>query len=128
MTDPYKVLGVSPDATDEDVIRVLRTTNYGRCAYKCDNNVVDHQTADLEFEGGTTVSFSMCAFGKSARTIRVMGTKGDLHAEMGKPDITIYDFETSSYRTVSISDMICDETIVGGHGGGAAVHPAGQGH
>ena len=107
-----------PEPTDEDVVRVLRTTNYGRCAYKCDNNVVDHQTADLEFEGGTTVSFSMCAFGKSARTIRVMGTKGDLHAEMGNPNITIYDFETSSYRTLSIDDMILDETIVGGHGGG----------
>lgn len=107
-----------PDPTDEDVMETLRTTQYGKCVFKCDNNVVDHQTVNLEYDGGATVSFTMCAFTRGARDIRIMGTKGELTARMGKPELEIFDFLTRETKIIPITDMVTDESIVGGHGGG----------
>ncbi len=47
--------------TDDDIENVLKTTQYGKCVFKCNNNVVDHQVVNLEFDGGAVVSFNMCA-------------------------------------------------------------------
>jgi predicted dehydrogenase len=106
------------EPTDADVEHALRTTNYGRCVYKCDNDVVDHQVVNMEFEGGVTCSFTMCAFTEGGRHIRIMGTKGELSATMGQPTVRIFDFEKRRAEDVSVSDQVMDDTIVGGHGGG----------
>ncbi len=104
--------------TDDDIEEAIRTTNYGKCVFKCDNNVVDHQTVNLEFEDGATVSFTMCAFNQGARHTRIMGTKGELTAGMGAPTVDIYNFETKQHETVQISEYAMEQSITGGHGGG----------
>ncbi len=106
--------------TDEDMNRVLRETQYGKCVYKCDNDVVDHQVVNLEFEGGATASFSMCAFNEGGRYIRVMGTRGELVGRMEDDFVTVYDFETCKNVTYQIPEETSDQTINGGHGGGDA--------
>lgn len=106
---------VSP--TDEDVERALRETQYGKCVFGCNNNVVDRQTVNLEFEDGINVAFSMNAFNRGGRTIKIMGTKAELTAEMCNNWFEIYDFATRTTEKVSI-DSVADQTIVGGHGGG----------
>ena len=68
--------------TDEMVETALRTTQYGKCVFKCDNDVVDHQTVNMIFEDDITVTFTMNAFNKGGRFIHIMGTKGELHAAM----------------------------------------------
>ncbi|MBE6600767.1 MAG: Gfo/Idh/MocA family oxidoreductase [Ruminococcaceae bacterium] len=107
-----------PDPTPEDIDKALRTTDYGRCVFLCDNNVVDHQTVNLEFEGGATVSFSMCAFNRGSRNIRIMGTKGELYGGAKDSFVTWYDFASKEEKKISLTDMIADESIDGGHGGG----------
>lgn len=104
--------------TDEDVAQVLRTTEYGKCVFKCSNNVVDHQVVNMEFEGGATCSFTMCAFATGERSIRIMGTKGELRGVMGQPTLQFYDFETKKTIEIEIADKAVDGSIVGGHGGG----------
>lgn len=104
--------------TDADVELALRTTDYGKCVFKCPNNVVDHQVVNMEFEDGITVSFTMEAFNKGSRNTRIMGTKGEIIANMSDDHITIYDFATRDYREIKISDAFADESINGGHGGG----------
>lgn len=83
--------------TDEDAERAIRTTQYGRCVFKCDNDVVDHQVVNLLFEGNITVSFTMCAFNKGGRSIHIMGTKGEIEARLedNKP-IRVYTFADKS--------------------------------
>ncbi len=102
--------------TDELVEHALRTTQYGQCVYRCDNDVVDHQVVNMLFEGGVTVSFTMCAFNKGGRYIHIMGTKGELHGAMdnGSP-ITLYDFETRRTETIPMKAL---DGILDGHGGG----------
>ena len=104
--------------TEEDVDRMLRTTDYGRCVFNCPNNVVDHQTVNLEFDGGATVSFSMCAFNRGGRDIRIMGTKGELIANMSDKTIRLYNFGTRQYEEIEVTNAKLDESIAGGHGGG----------
>ena len=103
--------------TDADIDEAIKG-DYGRCVFRCNNNVVDHQTVNLEFEGGETVSFTMCAFNKGSRNIRIMGTAGEISANMGADHIMLYSFSTGKSEKIMLSDALADQTIDGGHGGG----------
>lgn len=105
-----------PSPTDEDVEKALRTTQYGKCVFHCDNDVVDHQTVNMLFEDDITVTFTMNAFNKGGRFIHIMGTKGELRAALDSvTPITVYDFLT---KTTSEYDAVASNSITSGHGGG----------
>ena len=106
------------EPTDEDVMRAISTTKYGRCVYKCDNNVVDHQVVNLLFEDDIIMTFTMSAFNKGGRSISIMGTKGHLTAAMNDPIIRIYDLESKETKEIDLNAENTDDSIVGGHGGG----------
>ncbi len=109
------------DANDDEVMDALKNTKYGKCVYKCDNNVVDHQTVNMEFEDLTTVSMTMCAFTYGGRRTRIMGTKGDLTADMGAPAdkaFELFDFKTRKRENIDVELPVIGDSIVGGHGGG----------
>lgn len=101
--------------TDEQVEAALKTGQYGRCVFQCDNDVVDHQTVNMEFEDGVTALFSMCSFTpETSRTIKIMGTKGQIKGNMEENNILVTGFLTRKERQVNIE--IADGHI--GHGGG----------
>lgn len=105
--------------TLEDMDKVLRETQYGKCVYKCDNDVVDHQTVNMEFEDDITVTFTMSAFYNSGRMTTILGTEGYIVAEVAKDTITVYKQDSSKpVRVIEDVSGITDGTIVGGHGGG----------
>lgn len=102
-------------ATDEQVMEALKTGPYGRCVFQCDNDVVDHQSVNLEFEDGVTALFSMCAFTpETSRTIKIMGTKGQIRGHMEENTIIVTDFLTYTDRVIDISQS----NGLAGHGGG----------
>lgn len=112
---------LKPDPTDEDVMEALKTTQYGKCVYQCDNNVVDHQVVNMLFDGDITVNMTMCAFTKGGRKTHVMGTKGELWATMSSKDderFLFYDFATKEIKPISAKIDIDGDSIVSGHGGG----------
>lgn len=81
---------VSLENTDESVREALRRGPYGRCVYHCDNTVVDHQVVNLEFDDGITASFTMCGFTwEGGRTIKVMGTLGQIAGDVEDDKITV---------------------------------------
>ena len=102
-------------ATDEEIIEVLRTGHYGRCVFNCDNDVVDHQTVNLEFEGGCTAVFTMTAFA-SGQSIKIVGTNGEIDANMSQNKIIIRDFIKSETEEIDLDKV--GEDITSGHGGG----------
>ncbi len=76
--------------TEEDRRRVLVEGDYGRCMYKCDNDVVDHQSVLVNFSNGATGTHNMT--GGSAeplRTIRIIGTKGEIYGEFENKFINV---------------------------------------
>lgn len=69
------------DYGEESIRKYLgdKSNSYGKCVYRSDNNVVDHQSVIMNFENGATASLNMHAFAQSTyrRTI-VVGTKGEI--------------------------------------------------
>ena len=104
--------------TKDDLLRVMRETEYGKCVFKCDNNVVDHQTVNMRFGDDVYVDFSMNAFTKGGRVIRIMGTKGEINATMDGNKISVYNFITQTTREHDCNAAVSGEMITGGHGGG----------
>lgn len=104
--------------TNEDVKEALKTTQYGKCVYKCNNNVVDHQVVNLEFENGAVASFNMSAFNEGGRYIRVMGTDGELSGSIGDMQLDFFDFRTRQKTSIDLENATASNSIVGGHGGG----------
>jgi predicted dehydrogenase len=100
--------------TDANIMAALQNGPYGRCVFHCDNDQVDHQTVNLQYEGGTTAAFSMEGLTSYAgRRTRIMGTKGDL---VGDEDIlTVYNFDACKGYKWNVREHATD---LGGHGGG----------
>lgn len=105
-------------SNDEDVKKSLIESNYGKCVFYSNNDVVDHQTVNMLFEDDVTVTFTMNAFNSGGRFINIYGTKGEVRAALkGDSPIKIYDPVTKETEEIP-----CNATdgILGGHGGGDA--------
>ena len=92
----------------------LKTGPYGRCVYRCDNDVVDHQVVELEYAGGVTASLSMEAHTSyGGRRVRIMGSEGDLVGD--ENDLFISSFRTGETAKWNVKD---NADVSSGHGGG----------
>lgn len=106
---------ISDDPSFEARMKALREGPYGRCVYHCDNDVVDHQVVNMEFANGVTAAFTMSAFTQDcSRTLKLMGSKGEIRAAMEKHEIEIIHFEAGTRNVISLRDAGGHV----GHGGG----------
>ncbi len=95
----------------------LKTTNYGRCVFRCNNDQCDHYVAILKFKDGVTASFTMDAFTPwGGRRTRIMGTKGFIEGDM--TTFTFYDFRTGHKSVWDQKVNEIEEYKGSGHGGG----------
>ncbi|MBB6632915.1 Gfo/Idh/MocA family protein [Cohnella thailandensis] len=86
---------------------------YGRCVYRTDNNVVDHQVVNMEFAGGATAMFSMCGFTRDInRIVQIMGTKGEIRGDLLKEEIDLFEFAGGT------RSVIATPSGASGHQGG----------
>jgi len=69
------------DISRENVLNVLREGPHGRCVFRCDNDVMDHQVINIEYENDVVVSFSISAFSLAwERTCNFHGTRGEIRS------------------------------------------------
>lgn len=98
--------------SDDDVELALKTGPYGRCVFQCDNDVVDHQVVSMEFEDGVTAIFSMSSFTPDiSRSVKIMGTKGQIKGHTACKSIVVSRFADRSEREIKVE-------AAGGHDGG----------
>ncbi len=110
---PIDVLAENP--TEEKIRHAIETGPYGRCVFHCDNDVVDHQIVNMQMEGGASLSLTMSAFTSiGGRTIKGMGTLGDLWGDMHENKIRIGVFG----KEPQVIDLGKEEKDFAGHGGG----------
>ncbi len=103
------------DPKEEEIDTLLKESNFGKCVYACQNDVNDHQTVNLLYENGVTASFTVSAFTRDDRIIRIMGTKGELYGNMyGDGTLSVYDFLSGETKVYKIGDEVNNSK----HGGG----------
>jgi predicted dehydrogenase len=101
----------------EAIMEKLRTTNYGRCVYRMENDQPDHYITNIRFADNVTASFSMEAFTSyGGRRTRIMGAMGDMVGDMN--ELVITDFRTGKQnKLVPIAEDV-EGYKNNGHGGG----------
>jgi predicted dehydrogenase len=110
---PQRVVSLEP--TLEARMKALQEGPYGRCVYRCDNDVVDHQVVNLQFANEVTVAFTMTAFTRDiSRSFKIMGTTGELLGHSGTNEIEIRHFTGKT-------EIIRPEEHDGSHGGADAI-------
>lgn len=107
------------EAPEAEIVDWLRTSPWGRCAYRCDNDVVDHQTVNFEFEGGLTGTFTMTAF-DTGRHLEILGTGGWLRAGHYHKKNAGAEILIGSHDSAEVERLTPEQVLAGygGHGGG----------
>ncbi len=103
--DRKRLYVFDPPAEDDDwgehILEQLKTTDYGRCVYKMDNDQPDHLTVNMLFENGVTAAFSMEAHvSYEGRRTRIMGSAGDIMGDM--ETFVLTDFKTRKQTSWSL--------------------------
>ena len=116
---------ISEDTSPEARRRALEDGPYGRCVYHCDNDVVDHQTVNMEMEDGTSVVLVMHGHShQEGRTMRYDGTRATL---FGSYYPTAQEIQIHDHLTCELEVLRPPVGSIGatGHGGADAKLMAG---
>ena len=112
----WPVAAVTDDHTPEGLDRALRTTRWGRCAYKVgDNDQPSAQTVSIRFANGVLANFTLQSSShRTMRTVRVNGTRGSAWGELRALDgwLHVADHRSGRVRAEKVP------TAYDGHGGG----------
>jgi predicted dehydrogenase len=99
------------------ILEYLKTTNYGRCVYRMENDQPDHYITSIQFDDQVTANFSMEAFTSySGRRTRIMGSMGDMVGDM--TELVVTDFRTNKSVTLVPNAEDVENYKNSGHGGG----------
>ena len=112
----WPVAAVTDDHSPEGLDRALRSTRWGRCAWKVgDNDQPSAQTVSIRFHNDVVASFTLQSVShRTMRTVRVNGTRGSAWGELRALDgwLRVADHATGRVSRERIP------TAYDGHGGG----------
>ena len=111
--------------TLEDKAASLKGDNpYGRCVWKCDNDVVDHQSVAIEFADGATATLNMIGgTARPTRSLHLVGTHGEIQGVFEDSRFTVRHIDPRpgkeySEEEVDLNQLGDTSGAFGGHGGG----------
>jgi len=118
----WPVSVVTPELDRDARLDALRRGPYGRCVYRCDNDVADHQVVVLRFAGGLVASLTVAAFTTdNTRTLRILGTAGELRGHLERGEIQVRAFRPGVAATPPDDggwEQVPVPAAAGRHGGG----------
>lgn len=112
------------EPTIEQKLESLKVSPYGRCVWKTDMDVVDHQSVLIEFEDGCTATLNMIGgCSKPSRSIHIIGTLGEIKGYLEDSSFTIRKIDPRpgheySEETIDLKVTGDMTGAHGGHGGG----------
>jgi predicted dehydrogenase len=114
----WPATAVTQDQSEEGLRSALLDGPYGRCVYRCDNDVCDNQVVLIEFKNNVTVSFNLSGFtNKISRTIKVMCENGEIRGDDSMNTIEVTKFTSNAVECFE-QRVIHPALVQGGHGGG----------
>jgi len=109
---------LTPDQSEEGLMQAFREGPYGRCVYKCDNDVCDHQSTAIIFDNGVTATFTLSGMtNRICRTIHIMCEDGVIFGDDEAGVITVTRFRSNNTDTYDQQTTRIGKAA-GGHGGG----------
>lgn len=110
---PYSIASTSSNT--EERRDALRKGPYGKCVWKCDNDVMEHQDVSMEFENDIRGQFRLRSRGdEDTRYFNLQFTRGELYSNL-RGDIELV--EHTGLRKQGKKETIKMEDL-GSHGGG----------
>ena len=106
--------------TQSDRIEQLKSSDYGRCVWDFNNDIVDHQSVIIEFEDGSTATHNMVGgSARPARNIHILGTTGEILGVFEDSKFVVRKIDPGPNRDYSeeIVDLNIQGDIDGSHGG-----------
>ena len=97
---------------------------FGRCVWKMDNDVVDHQSVTIEFEDGSTATHNMVGgAARASRSIHLIGTLGEIQGVFEDSKFAVRHIDPRKKREykeqwVDVDARGDKHGAFGGHGGG----------
>ncbi len=92
---------------------------YGRCVWKCDNDVCDNQTVILELEPGIHATLGLQAHtAENTRKLTILFEQGELTGDLAANRLVISRFLGSRDRTETEEVALPEVADLQGHGGG----------
>ena len=86
---PYDVVAPAEAGVDARQ-RAIETGQYGRCVWRCDNNVCDNQTVNVQFESGIHASFGLYALSaENTRRITILLDDAEVTGDLRQGRLTI---------------------------------------
>ncbi len=109
---------LTQDQTEAGLLQAIKDGPYGRCVYRCDNDVCDHQVTNIEFENGITASFNLSAFtNRMGRTMKIMCEDGEIKVSEVESRIEVVRF-ASTGTAEELSRVVRRHGAQSGHAGG----------
>lgn len=111
---------INPDYDEKLKILSSPDNLYSRCVYKCDINIVDHQSLLAFYKDGATATFSMNGGAvESNRRIHITGTLGEITGvfEDGKFVVSCISPQSPNSKITRVVD-VSKEQSENAHGGG----------
>ncbi len=92
----------------------LKHGPYGRCVFRTDNDVVDHQVTQMKFANGVNATLTMTAFSRDLeRKITIRGSDGQIDGRLENNKIYL-----KAYNYRRPVRKIRTSALAGAHGGG----------
>lgn len=113
---PYNKITLQNPLTEDAIYEGIRTSEYGRCAFKCNTEKVDHQLVQMDFENGVKASLKMIYAAEPGRYIVFYGTDGEIIFDERDATITVMPYGKEKY----VIDVGILNGIGQSHGGGDA--------
>lgn len=93
----WPVSVVTDDPSRGGRLAALATGPYGRCVYRSDNDVADHQLTILEFANGVRASLGVSGLtADNTRTVLLTGTRGEMRGRLDTGEIEIRRFRPAA--------------------------------
>lgn len=112
------------EITKEEKIEWLKTHPYGRCVYDNGGDINDRQTVIVQFENGSTATFTMVGgVSRAQRYLHICGSKGEIEGKLDSNKFVLRIFDRSEknfdYTETEFNlENIVENNKYDGHGGG----------
>ncbi len=100
---PGRVQGFERAGSREERLELLKRSPFRACVWHAGNNVVDHQSVSMEFEGGATATCALSGYSAThGRRTRLQGVKGELLFDEAQDRIELRRFSGATPELIQL--------------------------